>query len=89
MVYLWLERLFVIKVDQFESVFRAAAKTPFRYRPVRTFEDVSRNLLTDLMQRVFRGSREMLLVQILGERKKLSEEERALLEQVLKEQEDE
>src|SRR4051812_885549 len=35
---------------------------PFRYRPARTFEEVSRTLLGDLIDRVFRGSREQLLV---------------------------
>src|SRR5437868_5209721 len=38
---------------------------PFKYRPVRAFQDVSRSLVRDLVQRVFHGSREELLVQIL------------------------
>jgi len=59
---------------------------PFQYRPVRPFDDVSRSLVRDLLQRVFRGSREELLVQILGQ-KKLTAKERAVLEQILKEQE--
>ena len=59
---------------------------PFQYRPVRAFQDVSRNLVRDLVQRVFHGSREELLVQILGQ-KKLTAKERAVLEQILKEQE--
>ena len=59
---------------------------PFRYRPVRSFEEVSRNLVGDLLDRVFGGSREQLLVNLLGKRKRLSAKERALLEQVLKEQ---
>ena len=59
---------------------------PFRYRPVRSFDDAARNLVGDLVQRVFRGSREQLLVNLFGRRKKLSSAERALLEQVLKEQ---
>jgi predicted transcriptional regulator len=55
---------------------------PFVYRPVRTFDEVSRNLLGDLVERVFRGSREQLLVRLLDERK-LTPEERSVLESVL------
>jgi BlaI family transcriptional regulator, penicillinase repressor len=58
---------------------------PFRYRPARTYEDVSGSLLRDLMQRVFGGSRTQMLFRLV-EQRKLSAEERALLEQVLKEQ---
>ena len=59
---------------------------PFRYRAVRSFEEVSRSLLGDLVERVFRGSREQLLVNLLGQKKRLSAKERAVLEQILKEQ---
>ena len=58
---------------------------PFRYRPVRTFEEVSRGFLGDLLERVFQGSREQLLVNLFGRRKRLTAKERALLEQILKE----
>ena len=60
---------------------------PFRYRPVRSFDEVSRSFVSDLVQRVFQGSREQLLLNLLSRRKKLSAKERALLEQILKEQE--
>jgi len=59
---------------------------PFQYRPARGFQEVSRNLVKELVQRVFHGSREELLVQILGQ-KKLTAKERAAVEQILKEQE--
>ncbi len=59
---------------------------PFRYRPVRSFDDVSRSFVGDLLERVFQGSREQLLVNLLGGRKRLTAKERALLEQILKEQ---
>jgi BlaI family transcriptional regulator, penicillinase repressor len=62
------------------------SERPFQYRPVRAFQDVSRNLVRDLVQRVFHGSREELIVQVLGQRK-LTAKERAVLEQILKEQE--
>jgi predicted transcriptional regulator len=61
------------------------AERPFRYRPLRTFEDVSGNLLGDVVQRVFRGSREQVLLRLLEERK-LTDEERAMLEAILREE---
>jgi BlaI family transcriptional regulator, penicillinase repressor len=57
---------------------------PFVYRAVRSYEDVSRRLLGDLVDRVFGGSREQLLVRLV-EQKKLSAKERARLEQILRE----
>ncbi len=59
---------------------------PFRYRPVRSFEEVSGSFVGDLVDRVFLGSREKLLVQLLGQKKRLSESEREFLQQLLKEQ---
>jgi predicted transcriptional regulator len=58
---------------------------PFRFVPVRSYEDVSGRLLGDMVERVFGGSRELLLVRLL-EQKRLTAKERALLEQLLKEQ---
>lgn len=55
---------------------------PFQYKPVRTFEDVSRSMLGDIVERVFRGSREQLLVRLLEERK-LTAKERAALEAIV------
>jgi BlaI family transcriptional regulator, penicillinase repressor len=52
---------------------------PFQYRPVRTFEDVSRSMVGDLIDKVFRGSREQLVLRMLEERP-LSPKERAILE---------
>lgn len=60
------------------------ADRPFTYQVVRSFEDVSGRLLTDLVKRVFRGSRADLLCRLTAERK-LSAEERAILEQILPE----
>jgi predicted transcriptional regulator len=59
---------------------------PFRYRPSRSFEEVSRSLLGDLIHRVFRGSRAQLLVRLM-EDEALTAEERALLEATLREEE--
>lgn len=58
---------------------------PFLYRPVRSYEDVSGRLLGDMLQRVFCGSRSQLLCRLV-EQRKLTAEERTLLEQILKEQ---
>lgn len=57
---------------------------PFRYRAVRSYEEVSSRLLTDLVAKVFRGSREQLFVRLFDGRK-LSAKERAVLEPLLKE----
>jgi predicted transcriptional regulator len=58
---------------------------PFVYRPLRSFEDVSSNLLTDLVERVFGGSREQLLVRLMEEQE-LSTKEREALKALLKEE---
>jgi len=57
---------------------------PFVYRPRRSFEEVSRRLVGDLVDRVFQGSRTALLVQ-LAENGRLTEQERTLLESILRE----
>ena len=61
------------------------AERPFRYRPSRSYEDVSGRLLGEVIHRVFGGSREDLLVRLVGQRK-LSPRERTVLETILKEQ---
>jgi len=57
---------------------------PFRYQAIRSYEEVSRRLLGDLIDRVFRGSRSQLLYRLV-EQKSLTAEERAVLEKILKE----
>jgi predicted transcriptional regulator len=59
---------------------------PFRYRPARSFDEAARSFLGDLVERVFGGSREQLLVNLFGRRKKLTAKERAVLEQILEDQ---
>ncbi|HEX7378525.1 MAG TPA: BlaI/MecI/CopY family transcriptional regulator [Pirellulales bacterium] len=56
---------------------------PFVFRPLRSRDEVSGKLLADLVERVFEGSRERLLVRLL-EQKKLSAKERAALEEILR-----
>ncbi|HVS37075.1 MAG TPA: BlaI/MecI/CopY family transcriptional regulator [Gemmataceae bacterium] len=58
---------------------------PFRYAAARSYEEVSGRLLSDVLRRVFHGSREQLLVRLV-EQRKLSAKERAVLEEILKEQ---
>ena len=59
---------------------------PFVYRAARSYEEVSGRLLGDVLDRVFRGSREQLLVRLM-EHRALTSEERALLEDVLRQRE--
>ena len=56
---------------------------PFSYRPAQSYEEVSRKLLGEVLDRVFRGSRELLLVRLM-EQKALSARERAVLEDLLR-----
>jgi len=60
------------------------AERPFRFRPLRSFEEVSGSLVRDLIHRVFGGSREQLLVRLM-EQRRLSAKERAVLEKILAE----
>ena len=59
---------------------------PFLYEPARSFDEVSKRLVGDLVERLFDGSRQQLLVQVLGSRR-LSKTEREFLKQVLQDQE--
>ncbi|HVX64448.1 MAG TPA: BlaI/MecI/CopY family transcriptional regulator [Pirellulales bacterium] len=64
---------------------QTTAERPFLFVAARSYEEVSRRLLGDLLDRVFQGSRELLLVSLM-EREKLSTKERARLQKLLKEQ---
>ena len=57
---------------------------PFQFRSLRSFEEVSGNLLTELVRRVFGGSREQLLVRLMDQRA-LTAKERAALQNLLSE----
>lgn len=57
---------------------------PFQYQPVRSYEEVSRSMLGDMVERVFRGSREQLLLRLIEDRK-LSAKEKSVLESFLRE----
>lgn len=66
-------------------VKQTTKERPFVFRPIRSYEEVSGRMLDDLVDRVFQGSREELLVRLVDQKKKLSAKERALLTQILKE----
>jgi predicted transcriptional regulator len=57
---------------------------PFLFRPTRSQEEVSGRMLADVLDRVFGGSREQLLVQLLKQ-KKLTAKERSVLLELLTE----
>lgn len=59
-------------------------KRPFTYEPAKSFEEVSSNIVGNLIQKVFGGSREQLLIRMMKQ-KKLTKKERQALEDILKE----
>jgi len=63
---------------------QTTSERPFLYVPARSYEEVSRRLLGDMVERVFQGSRELLLVRLM-QQKKLTAKERARLEEILRE----
>jgi predicted transcriptional regulator len=60
------------------------AERPFLYKPCRTQEEVSRSLLGDLVEQLFGGSRDQLVMRLF-ENGQLSADERATLQQILRE----
>lgn len=68
-----------------EYLEQVTDERPYQYRPTRSFEDVSRNMLGDVVQRLFRGSRETLLMQLFNSRE-LTTLERETLLQILRDE---
>jgi predicted transcriptional regulator len=83
LAYTTVATLVKILVEK-EFLIQTNEKRPFTFKPTRTFEDVSGNIVSDLVSRVFSGSREQLLIQLMG-KKKLTKREREFLENILKE----
>jgi len=83
LAYTTVATLIRILVEK-QFVEQTTRERPFVYRPLKTHEEVSGRLLGDVLDRVFRGSREQLLVRLMEERA-FSDEERTLLEQILRE----
>jgi BlaI family penicillinase repressor len=63
-------------------VTQTSEERPFRFKPARTYEEVSGSLLGDLVQKVFAGSRMQLLMRLF-EQKKLSPSEQERLQEIL------
>lgn len=83
LAYTTVATLLRILVEK-DFIRQTSERRPFSYQAVRTFQDVSGRLVSELVERVFGGSREALLLQLV-ESKKLSKKERLLLEQLLAE----
>jgi BlaI family transcriptional regulator, penicillinase repressor len=58
---------------------------PFRFASARPFEDVSKNMLGDMVDRLFGGSREQLLLRMF-DGSKMTRKERQALENLLRDQ---
>ena len=61
---------------------RLGESRPYTFRPAKSFGEVSSNLVSDLVQKLFRGSREQLLLQVLSPQQ-LSRKKQKLLQQLL------
>ena len=83
LAYTTVATLIKILVDK-KFVKQIDTHRPFHYKPIRQFDEVSQSLIGDLVKRVFGGSREQLLVQLV-EQKKLTKREQEALENILKE----
>ena len=58
---------------------------PYQYQAARSFDAVSKRLVGDLIERLFDGSRQKFLVQVLDKRR-LTKTEREFLKQILVDQ---
>lgn len=65
-----------------EFLTQTGEERPFKFIPARTYEEVSRSLLGDLVQKVFGGSRTQLLMRLFEEQK-LSPQEKQRLKDLL------
>ncbi len=68
-----------------EFLIQTNGERPFVFQAAQAYEEVSGRLLGDVIDRVFRGSRENLLVSLIGQ-KKLSAKERAFLKSLIQEE---
>jgi len=67
-----------------EFLEQTNGERPFLYRAARSFDDVSGSMLGEMIQKVFGGSREKLLVRLMEERT-LTPKELKALEDILRE----
>jgi BlaI family transcriptional regulator, penicillinase repressor len=83
LTYTTVANLCRILVDK-GFLLRVGEARPFSYRSTKTFDEVSGHLLTDMIQRVFQGSSEQLLLHVIGN-SKLTASQREMLVQMLHE----
>lgn len=83
LAYTTVATLLRILVDK-NYIVQTNEQRPFTYQSLRTFQEVSGSLISDMVERVFHGSRESLLMQLVKS-KKLTKKERHLLQQILAE----
>jgi predicted transcriptional regulator len=82
LAYTTVATLVRILVDK-EYLRQTNDQRPFVYRPLRTFRDVSKRILGDVVNRVFHGSRKELLLQLM-EDEELTGAERIVLERLVR-----
>jgi BlaI family penicillinase repressor len=83
LAYTTVATLVKILLDK-QFLTQTSDERPFKFQPARTYEEVSRSLLGDLVQKVFGGSRAQLLLRLFEE-EKLSADEKKRLKQILDE----
>ena len=69
-----------------QFLVRTGKSRPFQFKPAKSFQEVSKHLVSELVQRVFQGSREQLLLNVIGSNK-LTKKKRKMLEDLLREDE--
>ena len=71
-----------------EFLQRQGEARPFSFKPAKGFDEVSDHLVSDLIRKVFQGSREQLLLHIVG-KDKLTARQRKMLEELARDDGDE
>jgi BlaI family transcriptional regulator, penicillinase repressor len=75
LVRILFEKGFIIQIND---------QRPFRFKPARPFEDVSKSMVGDMIDRLFGGSREQLLLRMF-DGGNMTRKEREALENLLRE----
>jgi len=65
-------------------LFQTNEQRPFRFKPARPFEEVSKSMIGDMVERLFGGSREQLLLRMF-DGAKMTRKEREAIESLLRE----
>ncbi len=69
-----------------QFLLRIGEARPFQFKPAKSFQEVSKHLVSELVHRVFQGSREQLLLNVIGS-KKLTKQKLKMLEDLLRDDE--